>query len=304
MEIIGFIIAILAGVWVYKDAERRYLAKSSAPGYWALGTILLLIIFLPLYLIRRPKEKRNVEPQESFSDNDEKKLESSNFCTQCGCKLENDNNFCPNCGNNIGTLNVENEKRQKQTIEENLTKQQQAEKEERMRIEARIKTKNELNQENKKVKAPIWKKWWFWVIAVFVFFAIIGAFTDSPEKERVEKVEEATEEEIQKETIEEKKSDKATLGEKNAVKSALNYLSFAPFSYSGLVSQLEFEGYTREEAVYGVNQCGADWNKQAALSAKHYLSFMSFSREGLIAQLEFEGFTRQQAEYGVQAVGY
>ena len=101
-----------------------------------------------------------------------------------------------------------------------------------------------------------------------------------------------------------KETDSATLGEKNAAKSALNYLRTMPFSYSGLVNQLEFEGYTHAEAVYGVDRCGADWNEQAALKSESYLDFSSFSRDGLIAQLEFEGFTRQQAEYGVQAVGY
>jgi hypothetical protein len=101
-----------------------------------------------------------------------------------------------------------------------------------------------------------------------------------------------------------KVTDIATLGEKNAARSALDYLNFMAFSYSGLVEQLKFEGYTHEEAVYGVNKCGANWNEQAALKAEDYLETMSFSREGLIAQLEFEGFTRQQAEYGVQAVGY
>lgn len=95
-----------------------------------------------------------------------------------------------------------------------------------------------------------------------------------------------------------------TMGEKNAAKSALNYLAYMPFSYSGLVEQLKFEGYTHEEAVYGVDRCGADWNEQAALMAEEYLKYSSFSRTELIAQLEFEGFTRQQAEYGVQAVGY
>ena len=96
----------------------------------------------------------------------------------------------------------------------------------------------------------------------------------------------------------------ATLGEKNAAKKALDYLTYTSFSYSGLVEQLKFEGYTQEEAVYGVDRCGADWNKQAALKAKQYLDYTSFSRDGLIAQLEFEGFTPEQAEYGVQAVGY
>jgi len=99
-------------------------------------------------------------------------------------------------------------------------------------------------------------------------------------------------------------TDSATLGEKNAAKSALAYLAYMPFSYSGLVEQLKFEGYTHEEAVYGVDKCGADWNEQAALMAEDYLNYSSFSRTELIAQLEFEGFTRQQAEYGVQSVGY
>ena len=98
--------------------------------------------------------------------------------------------------------------------------------------------------------------------------------------------------------------DSATLSEKNAAKKALDYLAYTSFSYSGLVGQLEYEGYTHEEAVYGVDRCGADWNKQAALKAKQYLDYTSFSRDGLIAQLEYEGFTPQQAEYGVQAVGY
>ncbi len=99
-------------------------------------------------------------------------------------------------------------------------------------------------------------------------------------------------------------TDSATLGEKNALRTALDYLNYTSFSYSGLVEQLEFEGYTHKEAVYGADNCGADWNEQAALKAEEYLDYSSFSRDGLIAQLEFEGFTRQQAEYGVQAVGY
>lgn len=118
------------------------------------------------------------------------------------------------------------------------------------------------------------------------------------------------EEEIVEESVKEAKTDNpeetdgATLGEKNAARSALDYLAYAPFSYNGLIEQLKFEGYTQEEAVYGVGRCGADWNKQAALMAEDYLNYSSFSRTELIAQLEFEGFTPQQAEYGAQAVGY
>ena len=76
------------------------------------------------------------------------------------------------------------------------------------------------------------------------------------------------------------------------------------FSYSGLISQLEFEGYTTEEATYAADNCGADWKEQAAKKAKNYLDTMSFSRQGLIDQLEFEGFTSEQAVYGVTQNGY
>ncbi len=100
------------------------------------------------------------------------------------------------------------------------------------------------------------------------------------------------------------KPDTITMGERNAAKQALEYLRFMAFSRDGLIKQLEFEGFTHQEAVYGVDQSGADWNEQAALQAEEYLKYMAFSRDGLIKQLEFEGFTRQQAEYGVQAVGY
>lgn len=95
-----------------------------------------------------------------------------------------------------------------------------------------------------------------------------------------------------------------TTGQQNALKSAKEYLDISAFSYSGLVSQLEYEQYTHEEAVYAVDNCGADWNEQAARSAKEYLDIMSFSREGLIEQLEFDGFTNEQAVYGVEQNGY
>ncbi len=99
-------------------------------------------------------------------------------------------------------------------------------------------------------------------------------------------------------------SDETTLGQRNALRSAKNYLRTMPFSYSGLIKQLEFEGYKTEEATYAADNCGANWNEQAAKAAKNYLDIMSFSRQGLIEQLEFEGYTYEQAVYGVEANGY
>ena len=94
-----------------------------------------------------------------------------------------------------------------------------------------------------------------------------------------------------------------TRGEQNALNKANDYLEFMSFSRSGLIDQLEFEGYTTSEAEYAVDNCGAGWDEQAVLKAEEYLDFMSFSRSGLIDQLEFEGFTYDQASAAATAVG-
>lgn len=94
----------------------------------------------------------------------------------------------------------------------------------------------------------------------------------------------------------------ATSEQRYALDTALNYLDTMAFSYSGLIEQLEFEGYSYDAAVYAVDNCGADWNEQAARKAQEYLDVMSFSYSELVEQLEFEGFTRSQAEYGANKV--
>lgn len=98
--------------------------------------------------------------------------------------------------------------------------------------------------------------------------------------------------------------DTTTLGQKNALQKAHEYLSVMSFSQSGLIKQLEYEGFSNEEATYAVNNCIVDWNEQAAKKAKEYIDTMSFSRDALIDQLKYEGFSQEQAEYGVSAIGY
>jgi len=95
-----------------------------------------------------------------------------------------------------------------------------------------------------------------------------------------------------------------TKGEQNALKTAKQYLNVMGFSYSGLIEQLEYEGYSTAEATTAADLCGANWYDQAAIVAENYLSVMGFSRSGLIDQLIYEGFTRDQAEYGVEQNGY
>ena len=92
----------------------------------------------------------------------------------------------------------------------------------------------------------------------------------------------------------------ATAGQRNALSKAKSYLSHMAFSKSGLVEQLEYEGFSRSDARWAVARVRVSWNAQAVKKAKSYLSHMAFSRQGLIEQLEYDGFTHSQAVYGVK----
>ncbi|MCL2147193.1 MAG: Ltp family lipoprotein [Synergistaceae bacterium] len=98
--------------------------------------------------------------------------------------------------------------------------------------------------------------------------------------------------------------DVETLSQKNAVQKAKDYIEYSAFSYDGLVAQLEYSKFSEEDAIYGADNCGADWFEQAAKKAKSYMEYSSFSREGLIDQLIYSKFTREQAEYGADSVGF
>ncbi len=95
----------------------------------------------------------------------------------------------------------------------------------------------------------------------------------------------------------------STVSQRNAVRSAEEYLDFAAFSREGLIKQLEFDDFSTADATFAVDHITVDWNEQAAKAAEGYLDFSGFSRGGLVAQLEFDGFTPSQAAYGATAAG-
>lgn len=97
---------------------------------------------------------------------------------------------------------------------------------------------------------------------------------------------------------------KPSMQESNALARAKSYLDYTSFSRTGLIEQLEFEGFDKKSAEYGVDNCGADWNEQAVLKAQSYISYTSFSTSSLIDQLEYEGFTHEQAVYGVEHIDF
>jgi len=100
-----------------------------------------------------------------------------------------------------------------------------------------------------------------------------------------------------------------TAPQKNAARSANQYLSVQGFSRNGLIEQLSSEagdGYKRADATAAVDSLNVDWEKQAARSAKQYLSLMGFSCKGLIAQLSSSAgdkYTKSQATAGAREAG-
>lgn len=126
------------------------------------------------------------------------------------------------------------------------------------------------------------------------------------EEERKAKEEQEQQAEAERQAAQQRQNEiaNASLGEKNALSTAQDYISVMGFSRQGLKEQLLYEGYSDAEAEFALNHLTVDWNVQAEKVAKNYIDTMSFSRQGLLEQLLYEGFTQEQAEHGVSAVGY
>ena len=97
--------------------------------------------------------------------------------------------------------------------------------------------------------------------------------------------------------------------QRNAVRSARQYLSMTGFSRDGLIEQLSSsygDGYDVADATVAVDSLDVDWNANAARSAEQYLNMTGFSCNGLIEQLSSsygDKYTASQARYGAQAAG-
>ncbi|MDU2066582.1 MAG: hypothetical protein E6713_17325 [Sporomusaceae bacterium] len=94
MEFLGLGIAAIVAAWVYSDAKER---NCTIPYGWALGVFIGLIIFLPLYLIMRPKKPVRIEQSLPLEDEAIKPKRRS-LCSQCGTPFSDNPNFCSHCG--------------------------------------------------------------------------------------------------------------------------------------------------------------------------------------------------------------
>lgn len=95
-----------------------------------------------------------------------------------------------------------------------------------------------------------------------------------------------------------------TIGQQNAIGKAESYLDYTAFSKSGLIDQLEYEGFSKKDAEFAVEHITVDWNEQAALKAQSYLDYSDFSKSGLADQLDYEGFSKKQIAFALKAVGF
>lgn len=118
----------------------------------------------------------------------------------------------------------------------------------------------------KKIKKPIYKKVWFWIlIAFFVIGVVSSAGSNNTESSKKKEETSVTQDKDDKSNLTKSKEKetakpKETTSQKNAVKKAKSYLKYDAFSRKGLIEQLEFEGFSNEDATYGVDSCDVDWN--------------------------------------------
>lgn len=82
---------------------------------------------------------------------------------------------------------------------------------------------------------------------------------------------------------------------------AQEYLDYSAFSRSGLIEQLEYEGFPTDAATVAVDSLHVNWTAQADAKAKEYIDYQAFSHSGLVEQLVYEGFSQADAEHGATA---
>lgn len=164
-------------------------------------------------------------------------------------------------------------------------------------------------------------KWWQILFAVIAGLIVLGALLPDPDRtkmadggsEAAVSLAAAGQAEVgaaeQADEVVETQESRLTGPQRNAVRSAEQYLSMSGFSRAGLIDQLSSEygnGYSVSDATVAVDSLNVDWNQQAVRSAQQYLEMTGFSCSGLIEQLSSEygnKYTRSQASYGAHQAG-
>ena len=160
-----------------------------------------------------------------------------------------------------------------------------------------------------KNKKPIYKKVWFWAIAIIIVVGAAGGpDTDNPKEANsgnIEAVQEVSQNDSENTIVENKVEDNIPTEYKSALKKAKSYSDIMNMSKAGIYDQLTSEygeKFTAEAAQYAIDNVEADWKENALKKAKSYQETMSMSPSAIYDQLvsEYgEQFTAEEAQYAI-----
>lgn len=94
-----------------------------------------------------------------------------------------------------------------------------------------------------------------------------------------------------------------TTGQYYAIQKAKSHLEYSAYSRDALIDRLVREDFTRADAEYAADHCGANYFEQALREAKSHLKYSAYSRSELIERLEYDDYTHEEAVYGADHCG-
>lgn len=101
MMTISLLIAAFAAYWVYNDSRRLGHERGTAL-MWSLGTLVFMIVFLPLYLIFGRKPRSVSRPADVVDVEATPVGEGETMhCPMCGGKVKEEFKTCPYCSHTL-----------------------------------------------------------------------------------------------------------------------------------------------------------------------------------------------------------
>ena len=164
-----------------------------------------------------------------------------------------------------------------------------------------------------KNKKPIYKRAWFWAVAVIVVVGTSGGSDTDNSKEtnsgNVESVQEVSQSNSENAIAENESKDKVEDNVPEEYKSALEKAkSFTDEMnlskvrlYEMLTSTSDYYDthFTAEAAQYAVDNVGVDWKESALKRAKLYRKAVSLSTEGIYDELTAMEYTEEEIQYAI-----
>ena len=167
-----------------------------------------------------------------------------------------------------------------------------------------------------KNKKPIYKRVWFWIIAIIIVIGATGGSGTDDSKEinsgNIESEQEVSQNNSENTTAENKSENKVEDNIPTEYKSALRkaklYADTMNMSKAGIYDQLTSEygeKFTVEAAQYAIDNITVDWRENALKKAKLYQETMSMSPAAIYDQLTSEygeKFTAEEAQYAIDTL--